>query len=197
MLLKPLGLDRSRPLHFAGRKAELAALDVHLAEIRRGERCGIALIDGIPGVGKTQLLHEFAKRTREKDSSVATVDLQTNDLNDPAAEIFESIVAPLLDGKAIPKAAAQSGLGNMLRRSDDRLWKKKALLVTIDEVHNISPAGRSVLSMLHRGSHGRPIMVVAAGLTSSMKVLSASRQTPAPWIATPFRGSQRYSRWAD
>ena len=174
-----LGLDRSSPVYFAGRKAELAALDKHLADIRRGERCGIALIDGIPGAGKTQLLREFATRVRARDSAVRHVDLQTNDLNDPAAEIFGSIVAPLRQ-EAQPfreGAADRSGLGAMLRRSDAQLWENRALVVTIDEVQNVSPTGRSVLSVLHEGSHGRPIMVAAAGLTSSLKVLSATRQT--------------------
>ena len=53
MMRATLGLDRSSPVYFAGRATELAALDAHLADIRRGER--YALIDGIPGVGKTQL----------------------------------------------------------------------------------------------------------------------------------------------
>ena len=178
MVRATIGLDRSSPVYFAGRTSELAALDRHIADIRRGERCGIALIDGIPGVGKTQLLREFAQRTCERDSTVLHVDLQTCDLNDPAAEIFECVVGPLRpeDG-ACRDGGTGSGLGNMLRRSDSRLWENRALVVTIDEVQNVSPAGRSVLSVLHEGSHGRPIMVVAAGLTSSMKVLSEIRQT--------------------
>lgn len=53
----------------------------------------------------------------------------------------------------------------------------KALIVTVDEVQNISPVGRSVLGVLHEGSHGRPIMAVAAGLTNAMRVLSAARET--------------------
>ena len=88
MMRTTLGLDRSSPVYFAGRATELAALDTHLADIRRGERCGIALIDGIPGVGKTQLLREFAARAQARDSAVRHVDLQTNDLNDLAASSF-------------------------------------------------------------------------------------------------------------
>ena len=178
MLRATLGLDRSSPVHFAGRTAELAALDKHLADIRHGERSGIALIDGIPGAGKTQLLQEFAKRAQAKDSTVAHVELQTNDFNDPAAEVFASIVAPLReDGETFRDGAARSGFGTMLRESDSRLWENKALIVTVDEVQNISPEGRSVLSVLHEGRHGRPIMVVGAGLTNSMKALSAARET--------------------
>ncbi len=178
MLRATLGLDRSSPVHFAGRTAELAALDKHLADIRHGERSGIALIDGIPGAGKTQLLQEFAKRAQAKDSTVVCAELETNDFNDPAAEVFASIVAPLReDGETFRDGAARSGFGTMLRESDSRLWENKALIVTVDEVQNISPEGRSVLSVLHEGRHGRPIMVVAAGLTNSMKALSAARET--------------------
>ena len=116
---------------------------------------------------------------RARNSGVLHVDLQTNDLNDPAAEIFESMVAPLREeGQPFREGAAdRSGLGAMLRRADAQLWENRALVVTIDEVQNVSPTGRSVLSVLHEGSHGRPIMVAAAGLTSSLKVLSATRQT--------------------
>lgn len=178
MLRTTLGLDRSSPVYFAGRTAELAALDEHLGEVRRGERCGIALIDGIPGVGKTQLLREFAKRAQAADRAVRHVDLQTNDLNDPAPEIFESMATPLLDeGETFQGSSSPGGLGTMLRRSDSHLWQGKALIVAVDEVQNVSPGGRSVLSMLHEGTHGRPIFVVAAGLTSAMKVLSAARET--------------------
>ena len=165
-------------MYFAGRAAELAALDEHLGEVRRGERCGIALIDGIPGVGKTQLLREFAKRAQAADGAVRHVDLQTNDLNDPAPEIFESMATPLLDeGETFQGGSSPGGLGTMLRRSDSRLWQGKTLIVTVDEVQNVSPGGRSVLSVLHEGVHDRPILVVAAGLTSAMKVLSAARET--------------------
>ena len=157
MLRATLGLDRSSPVHFAGRTAELAALDKHLADIRHGERSGIALIDGIPGAGKTQLLQEFAKRAQAKDSTVAHVELQTNDFNDPAAEVFASIVAPLReDGETFRDGAARSGFGTMLRESDSRLWENKALIVTVDEVQNISPEGRSVLSVLHEEGTGGP-----------------------------------------
>ena len=59
-----LGGDRSRPLHFAGRRTELAALHARLAYVvnEQDPEDGLVLIDGIQGIGKTGLLREFARQ---------------------------------------------------------------------------------------------------------------------------------------
>ena len=59
-----LGLERNRPLHFAGRGRELRILNDYLAYIRRTSDAsgGMVLIDGVQGVGKTQLVAEFVRR---------------------------------------------------------------------------------------------------------------------------------------
>ena len=59
-----LGGDRSRSLHFAGRRAELAALHGRLEYVVREQdpEDGLVLIDGIQGIGKTGLLREFARQ---------------------------------------------------------------------------------------------------------------------------------------
>ena len=59
-----LGGDRSRSLHFAGRRTELAALHARLEYVVREQdpEDGLVLIDGIQGIGKTGLLREFARQ---------------------------------------------------------------------------------------------------------------------------------------
>ena len=59
-----LGGDRSRPLHFAGRRTELAALHARLEYVvnEQDPEDGLVLIDGIQGIGKTGLLREFARQ---------------------------------------------------------------------------------------------------------------------------------------
>ena len=59
-----LGGDRSRSLHFAGRRTELAALHARLEYVvsEQDPEDGLVLIDGIQGIGKTGLLREFARQ---------------------------------------------------------------------------------------------------------------------------------------
>ena len=59
-----LGGDRSRSLHFAGRRTELAALHGRLEYVVKEQdpEDGLVLIDGIQGIGKTGLLREFARQ---------------------------------------------------------------------------------------------------------------------------------------
>ena len=59
-----LGGDRSRSLHFAGRRPELAALHARLEYVVKEQdpEDGLVLIDGIQGIGKTGLLREFARQ---------------------------------------------------------------------------------------------------------------------------------------
>ena len=53
---------RQPPLHFAGRKRELADFAAMFADVRRLGRPpgGLVLVDGVQGVGKTQLVKHFA-----------------------------------------------------------------------------------------------------------------------------------------
>ena len=51
-----LDTERGPPPHFAGRRRELAAMVRRLDMVRElgSARSGIALVTGVPGVGKTQ-----------------------------------------------------------------------------------------------------------------------------------------------
>ena len=66
-----LGGDRSRSLHFAGRRSELAALHGRLEYLVREQdpEDGLVLIDGIQGIGKTGLLREFARQVVSAERS--------------------------------------------------------------------------------------------------------------------------------
>lgn len=65
--------SRDEPYHFAGRREELAVLHGRLDEvIEAGESLGgVALVTGVPGVGKTQLGRRFAKEAQaRRDATV-------------------------------------------------------------------------------------------------------------------------------
>ena len=58
--------SRDEPYHFAGRREELAVLHSRLDEVHEtGESVGgVALVTGVPGIGKTQLGRQFGKEAQ-------------------------------------------------------------------------------------------------------------------------------------
>ena len=103
-----LGGDRSRSLHFAGRRTELAALHARLEYVvgEQDPEDGLVLIDGIQGIGKTGLLREFARQAvsgegRRGETEVVHLPLVAEELgerpSDLAATMLNSIPA------AVPK----------------------------------------------------------------------------------------------
>ena len=57
-----LATERGPPPHFAGRRSELAAMLRRLDLVREHghAKSGIALVTGVPGIGKTQFAEKFA-----------------------------------------------------------------------------------------------------------------------------------------
>ena len=152
-------------------------------------RGGMALVDGPQGVGKTELLHEFARLATSEQSATAQrkvgwLDVPTTDLDGNPEQLFES----MLDAAAIDpglrrvktprslrtkwfgltttkQAPERNALSLMLRESARKgLWAKKGLLVTVDEVQTVTGPRRETVRLLHEGAHQCPIMLVCAGL---------------------------------
>ena len=103
-----LGGDRSRSLHFAGRRTELAALHARLEYVVKEQDAedGLVLIDGIQGIGKTGLLREFARQAvtaegRSDNAEIVHLPLVAEELgtgpSDLAATMLNSIPS------AVPK----------------------------------------------------------------------------------------------
>ena len=189
-----LGLERNRPLHFAGRVRELQVLNDYLAYVRRSgdPTGGMVLIDGVQGIGKTQLVAEFVRRSKEADANVHHLPLVTTDipldaqalfaaltreLRSPAARLAEALGRVREVGLGIAKvsvnAEAPQSLGSLLAASARAgRWRNQALLVTVDEIQGIGRRERRMVKVLHEGMHGCPIMLVGAGLQHSREALS-------------------------
>lgn len=206
----PLKTERSHPPHFAGRQDELARLLAHMRSVVEAPaeaQAGMALIDGVQGVGKTALLNELAAKAG--GNGVVVLRVSTGGLRDPAA-----LFVRMLTGIGIRQAKAEtlaglrrttsttkigsSGLGGarvvesparerrdistlLTNTKDDRLWKGNGVLVLVDEIQNIDDTGMSALASLHEGVHGCPVAVVGAGLQHALSVLANSR----PSISRP------------
>ena len=218
------GTSRDRPLHFAGRRDELGAMTKHLQYIRgTGDVSGgMILVEGVQGVGKTQLVDEFSRRavaTATPPGSVAWLGLSTASIRDEFA-LFSRIVAAMGHGEDIAEriaaladgttGAAMAGarisveravrqaesLERMLALSKQNgLWEAKTLILTVDEIQNITGEERRVLSQLHEGRHGCPIMVVGAGLQHATERLGGrlTRLDGTPESAVISRFAKRLS----
>ena len=218
------GTSRDRHLHFARRGDELGAMTKHLQYIRgTGDVSGgMILVEGVQGVGKTQLVDEFSRRavaTATPPGSVAWLGLSTASIRDEFA-LFSRIVAALGHGEdtaeriaaladgttgaamagariSVERAVRQAkSLEHMLVLSKQNgLWDAQALILTVDEIQNITGEERRVLSQLHEGRHGCPIMVVGAGLQHATERLGGrlTRLDGTPDSAVISRFAKRLS----
>ena len=200
----PLKTERSHPPHFAGRQSELARLRAHVrsvVETPAEAQAGMALIDGVQGVGKTALLNELTARA--SGNGAVFLKVHIGGLRDPAA-LFVRMMTGLgmRQGKAETLAglrrttrttkAGVSGIGGsrvvespardgrdisalLAGTQNDRLWRGKGILVIVDEIQNIDNDAMRTLAALHEGVHGCPVAVVGAGLQHSLSVLANSQ----------------------
>ena len=192
------GSARDVPPYFAGRRDELAILNKRLEYIRStgDPRVGLVLIDGVQGVGKTQLLRRFASAATE-DRRTAVLNVPTSGLANELA-LFANIVEALggSDSMARQMADAAGGLtsakiagvgvstqradrlglsiNDMLVRSKrSGLWRDRTLIIAVDEIQAVAAEDRQTLKALHDGLHGCPILLASAGLQHAATRLAA------------------------
>ena len=102
-----LGGDRSRSLHFAGRRTELAALHARLEYVVKEQdpEDGLVLVDGIQGIGKTGLLREFARQAvaegRYDNAEVMHLPLVADELGADASNLAATLLNSI--PSAVPK----------------------------------------------------------------------------------------------
>ena len=208
---------REPPPYFAGRAKELAALNERLDDLcETGDPSGgIALIVGVPGVGKTQLARKFADEAtrREGPRRIFRMELNTRTLKAADLIVFMDMMKALGKERAgrrvadIQPKTSRVGVGalsakvevsrehvrrdhdltSLMRASLDRgLWQGQALVVTIDELQAVDAVGIETLRALHVGEHGCPVLVLGVGLQHTQLVLG-----------NPADGSSGISRVAE
>ena len=193
--------QREPPPHFAGRKGELAALNRRLDDILRlrSSDGGLALITGVPGAGKTQLGRKFAQQLRERDDVDARCLFVEPELLAAPLDLFKAMGEALdsadafrevaeIDTRTVSRGggfgpvkasftrepARHTGEFAALLRASQATgaWEGKALIVLVDEVQGVQPAGMNALRVLHQGLHGCPILPVGIGLQQTPRVLA-------------------------
>ena len=199
-----LGTARDAPPHFAGRVAELAALNRRIDALcagAAGVEAGMSLITGVQGVGKTHLALKFAKDAtqREGPRRILWKNLLPDTLAAQDAIVFMAImralgsesigrrvadlgakttgvgggVGPVKSNVTVDRPRKVHDLGELLSESVAAgAWEGKALIVTIDELQTVSPAGMRSLRVLHQGVPGCAMMVLGIGLQHTPEVLS-------------------------
>ena len=158
---------------------------------------GLVLVDGVQGIGKTQLVKHFAS-TASDENGASVLAMTTNDLDaEPEqllARILEAagatsaeardsadLLGKITDARAggfavkLDRPRRRQPLNAMLDRSK-RLgaWHGHVLLIAIDEIQGLTPSQRSTLRDLHEGTHECPIMVLCAGLQHAVDVLAGT-----------------------
>ena len=197
------GTARDAPPYFAGRRKELETLRERFRYIRETSdpRGGMVLIDGVQGVGKTQLVAQFAAEAAEDDHRTAVLNVPVADLANPLA-LFAAIVGALGGNDRIAKEIADAadcvtsarvaGVGvsaerpsplglsinaMLVRSKRGGLWQGRTLVLAVDEIQAIGVEGRRTLQALHEGLYECPLMLVGAGLQHTAMRLAAAMPT--------------------
>lgn len=209
--------EREPPPYFAGRTRELAALRGRLNDLcETGDASGgMALIVGVPGIGKTQLGRKFAEGAVAGEAALDIRHLATDtSMLEHHVDLFLAMARALdaedeargvadLDTRSAARSAGVGLLRGGLTREHARhtgslsalldaakhagIWNGKALVLVVDELQTVRPQGMTALRVLHQGDHGCPILLVGIGLRHTQQVLGnpADGSAGISRVATP------------
>ena len=196
-----LDTERGPPPHFAGRRSELAAMLHRLDWVRQhgNAKSGIALVTGVPGVGKTQFAGRFASEVEAGLSGEARTLVIEPQMLSFDVSLFMAIGTALgaedefrkvadLDTRIVGVSVGAATVRGSVTREHGRhtgefpallraskhtgAWDGKALVLIIDELQSIQRSGMSALHFLHLGLHECPLLVVGVGLQHTPQVLA-------------------------
>ena len=184
-------LDRGPSRYFHGRKWVQRNFKALLSRAAQAGNGTTFLIQGAPGAGKTALLYECERHARDRKWKVAEIDVLS--LCDPH-QMLDSLG---LGGKyKVIEKSTQFGLKYLFRRGYKSTQPrttvksilkdgKQPLLLILDEAQGLSgksgppkdqwAAAADVLAAIHNGKLGKPVILLAAGLGTTLKALGEFR----------------------
>jgi len=172
--------DRGTAKHFHGRERILSNFKELLTRATQATSGTTFLIQGAPGAGKTALIAECGKRARNSDWDV--VEIRVNSLWDPH-ELREDL------GLGTTEKSTQIGVEGVLKREVRTSRPRRTvlnilrdgkdpLLLKLDEAHvlgdkDVPPSAYKattikVLDFIHNGKLKRPVILLAAGLGTTL-----------------------------
>ncbi len=186
--------DRGATPYFHGRKQILANFDKLVKDSMDTQTGSIFLIQGAPGVGKTALLDVLSKRAKGRGWRIAEIDPPA--LWDPEELSYYlgkgtraqiTSVSGQVGVDAVVKAEGK--LDVAVQRHDPKTLKilaagKRPLLLILDEAQTLGTTNKppsqelagvttNVLNSIHNGRLKRPVILLAAGLGTTIEAFGA------------------------
>lgn len=159
-----------------GRTHEMATLSSLAERVCRDRRLGVIVLSGEPGVGKTRLLEEWARRVREaRGAAIRGVAFEAESGN-PYGPWLDA----LADARGVPAMPADGGSGIARELLDgelpsrERLFARvsmalaeiashtKILAIVLDDVQWLDEGSAELLHWVARTNRDRPIAVALA-----------------------------------
>ncbi|MFD3652836.1 AAA family ATPase [Streptomyces sp. NPDC058620] len=153
-----------------GRESEIQELHTLIASVARTGSGGLALIQGVPGIGKTTLLAEAVTGAREAGFSVGLGKADELHHIVPLSSLAACVLhgdRPLLSGDAF---------ADLARHHDQRIWLVERLaeamearagsvpvLIALDDVQWADPLSRFALTQLPTRLRTSPVLWMLAG----------------------------------
>jgi len=186
-------LDRGSSQYFHGRKRIQRNFKELLNRVAQAGNGTTFLIEGAPGASKTALLYECEKHARAREWKVAEIGVRS--LWDPN-QLLDS--PGLGDKYEVTEKSTQFGLRNLFRMgykssrpqtTVENILKDgdQPLLLILDEAQRLSgksapprdqgDAVGDILAAIHNDKLGRPVILLAAGLGTTLKALGEYRMS--------------------
>lgn len=158
---------------------------------------GMALITGVPGVGKTLLARKFAEDavSRRGALTVRFLSIHASMLAEEVP-LFMAMARALRAEEAGRRILSEhgsrsAGLAALLDASRQAgLWHRRALLLLVDEIQSVQPqpVGMRTLRTLHQGRHRCPILLLGMGTQHAEDALANPADGSAGiCVAAPIR----------
>ncbi len=178
--------DRGTAKYFHGRKQVLSDFNEIIKRAVQAKSGTTFLIQGAPGAGKSALLEECEKRAREKGWK--TAEIKPTAFWDPDAlrdflglgkfpwSTFRSLKIGISEASVTVGRASRT-IRQILRKG------KKPLLLTLDEAQTLGTSSApppdqtgavtEVLDAIHNGKMDRPVILIAAGLGTTVEAFES------------------------